>query len=132
MGLAPNLRDSKGDSLLMLAAYHGHTELVQGLLTHGGDPELVNDRGQTPLAAAAFKNDVITARLLLEHGACVDARMPGDKTALMLAAMFDRVALVELLLAYGADPMLVDEHRMTARDLAQAMGALAAESVLHG
>src|SRR5690554_2316931 len=53
--LVPNLRDSKGDSLLMLAAYHGHAELVSVLLRHGADTELVNDRGQTPLAGAAFK-----------------------------------------------------------------------------
>src|SRR5690606_27768171 len=52
MGLAPNLRDSEGDSLLMLAAYHGHTSLVEALLRHGADPELRNERGQTPLAGA--------------------------------------------------------------------------------
>ena len=52
-----NLRNDKGDSLLMLACYHGHEEVVRLLLDHGGDTELSNDRGQTPLAAAAFKGD---------------------------------------------------------------------------
>lgn len=49
MGLPPNLRNEKGDSLLMLACYHGHAEVAQALLDHGGDPELANDLGQTPL-----------------------------------------------------------------------------------
>src|SRR5687767_15093769 len=57
MGLAPNIRDSKGDSLLMLASYHGHRGMTRLLLEHGGDPQLENDRGQIPLAGAAFKGD---------------------------------------------------------------------------
>ncbi len=37
-GLPPNLRDHRGDSLLMLAAYHGHLETVRVLLRHRSDP----------------------------------------------------------------------------------------------
>ena len=54
-GLPANLRNDKGDSLLMLAAYHGHVDAVAAIVRHGGDPALANDRGQVPLAAAAFK-----------------------------------------------------------------------------
>jgi len=125
MGLAPNLRDGKGDSLLMLAAYHGHAGLVDALLRHGADMELANDRGQTPLAAAAFKGHADIVRSLLASGARVDARLPGGKTALMLAAMFDRMQVLELLLAYGADPALSDEQGVTARHAAELMGATA-------
>src|SRR6478735_11880282 len=60
MGLPPNLRNEKGDSLLMLSSYHGHSETVRVLMEHGADPELANDRGQTPLAGAAFKGDMAT------------------------------------------------------------------------
>lgn len=45
MGLVPNLRDGKGNSLLMLASYNGHRETARLLLKYGGDPELANDRG---------------------------------------------------------------------------------------
>lgn len=41
----------------MLASYHGHTELVQLLLQHGGDPNRLNDRGQSPLAGAVFRGE---------------------------------------------------------------------------
>lgn len=41
----------------MLAAYHGHAELVKVLLQHGGDANRLNDRGQSPLAGAVFKKE---------------------------------------------------------------------------
>lgn len=46
---------------LMLAAYHGHAQLVKLLLDHGADPNSLNDRGQSPLAGAVFKleSDVV-------------------------------------------------------------------------
>lgn len=42
-------------SQLMLAAYHGHAELVKLLIEHGADPNSLNDKGQSPLAGAVFK-----------------------------------------------------------------------------
>lgn len=123
MGLPPNLRNDKGDSLLMLASYHGHAELARALMRHGADPELANDRGQTPLAAAAFKGDGAVLRVLLEEGAAVDGCGPDGRTALMTAAMFDRVEMVEFLLASGADPDARDARGLTAREAALAMGA---------
>ena len=123
MGLPPNLRNEKGDSLLMLACYHGHLDVARALLEHGGDPELMNDRGQTPLAAAAFKGDAATVRLLLEHGANVDGHGPDGRTALTVAAMFNRVEIVDLLLAHGADLLARDAQGLTAEAAARAMGA---------
>lgn len=37
-GLPSNLTNDKGDTLLMLACYHGHSELAELLLMHGADP----------------------------------------------------------------------------------------------
>jgi ankyrin repeat protein len=76
MGLAPNLRDGKGDSLLMIASYNGQHEKARLLIEHGADPHLGNGRGLIPLQGAAFKGDAETARLLLEHGADADAYEP--------------------------------------------------------
>lgn len=49
----------------MLAAYHGHADLVKLLIQHGADPNRVNDRGQSPLAGAVFKkeDEVIEVRI---------------------------------------------------------------------
>jgi len=41
----------------MLAAYHGHADLVKLLIQHGADPNSLNDRGQSPLAGAVFKGE---------------------------------------------------------------------------
>ncbi|MCB4820631.1 ankyrin repeat domain-containing protein [Roseicella aerolata] len=123
MGLPANLRNEKGDSLLMLAAYHGQQEAVRVLLEAGADPDLANDRGQTPLAAAAFKGAADVVRLLLEKGAAVDGRGEGGRTALMVAAMFDRTEILDLLLARGANPLLEDGAGITARAAAERMGA---------
>jgi hypothetical protein len=122
-GLPANLCNHKGDSLLMLASYHGHADAARALLEHGADPEMRNDHGQTPIAGAAYKGDLAMVRLLLEHGADVEGAAPDGKTALMLAAMFNRTEVVDLLLAHGANIDARDAGGLTALAAAQAMGA---------
>jgi ankyrin repeat protein len=84
-GVPANLTNDKGDSLLMLAAYHGHAAAVRALLARGADPERTNDRGQRPLAGAVFKNEPEVVRALLEAGA--DPRA-GAPSAIDTARMF--------------------------------------------
>ncbi|KAF6812598.1 ankyrin repeat protein PA3287-like protein 1 [Colletotrichum musicola] len=88
-GLPANMTNEKGDTLLMLAAYHGHADLVKLLIQHGADPNRVNDRGQSPLAGAVFKQEdgvIETAtQVLLEGGADPDHGAP---SALQCVAMF--------------------------------------------
>jgi ankyrin repeat protein len=84
-GVPANLTNSKGDTLLMLAAYHGHAETVRMLTERGADPERENDRGQTPLAGAVFKKESAVVRALLDAGA--DPRK-GTPSALDTARMF--------------------------------------------
>ncbi|HEY0095692.1 MAG TPA: ankyrin repeat domain-containing protein [Archangium sp.] len=122
-GLPVNLRNERGDTLLMLASYHGHVDATRVLLAHKADPERTNDRGQTPLAGCAFKGDLTMARLLLDHGTQVDGAGPDGKTALMFAAMFDRVEMMEELISRGARPERGDVEKRTALDYARAMGA---------
>ncbi|CAM5545477.1 hypothetical protein SSTU70S_04192 [Stutzerimonas stutzeri] len=129
-GLPANLRNHAGDSLLMLASYHGHLDTVRLLLQHGADPQLRNARGQTPLAGAAFKGDLPMIRLLLEHGADVEGASPDGRTALMIAAMFNRSEIVEFLIAQGADPHARDAGGATALAAAAMMGAADTQALL--
>lgn len=122
-GLPANLRNHKGDTLLMLASYHGHLEAVRVLLEHGADPGIANDKGQLPLAGAAFKGDLAMLRLLLEHGAVADAAGSDGRTALMMAAMFNRTEIVSYLLRQGADPRRKDVRGIDALGAARTMGA---------
>jgi ankyrin repeat protein len=93
-GLPVNLTNSSGDTLLILAAYHKHGDLVRALLDHGADHARVNDRGQTALAAAVFRQDEPIVRALLDAGA--DPEL-GPRSAREIAAFFDLPAMLELL-----------------------------------
>lgn len=91
-GLNVNLVNETGQSFVMLAAYHGHAELVAGLAKAGADVNLLNDRGQSPLAGAVFKKEDAVVDALLEAGADINA---GTPSALDTARMFERTDLVE-------------------------------------
>ena len=93
-GAPVDLRDSAGNSPLMLAAYHGHAALVRELAGRGADVDLANDRGQSPLAGAAFKGFTEVATALLEAGA--DPHL-GTPSALETALYFERAEIVALL-----------------------------------
>ncbi|GAB3176556.1 ankyrin repeat domain-containing protein [Streptomyces incanus] len=92
-GVPANLTNDRGDSLVMLAAYHGHADAVRALLERGADVDRINDRGQTPLAGAAFKGDTEVVRALLQGGADPVA---GTPSAVDTARMFGRAELLEL------------------------------------
>jgi len=80
-GLDVDLRDAKGNTLLMLAAYHGKTAVVAMLLKAGAQVDLRNDKGQTPLGGVAFKGHVEIAALLLDAGADPVADQGGSTPA---------------------------------------------------
>ncbi|KAJ4326862.1 hypothetical protein N0V84_002688 [Fusarium piperis] len=86
-GLPPNLTNDKGDTLIMLAAYHGHADLVQLLIQHGADPNRLNDRGQSPLAGAVFKKEDEVVQVLLDGGADPEY---GKPSAAECVAMFNQ------------------------------------------
>ncbi|MER7198422.1 hypothetical protein CG723_34485 [Streptomyces sp. CB01635] len=92
-GVSPDLTNDRGDSLVMLAAYHGHAEAVRALLARGADADRANDRGQTPLAGAVFKGADDVIRALLDGGADPAA---GTPSAVDTARMFAKAELLEL------------------------------------
>ncbi|MDQ1040042.1 ankyrin repeat protein [Streptomyces sp. V3I8] len=96
-GVPANLTNDRGDSLVMLAAYHGHADAVRALLERGAEADRINDRGQTPLAGAVFKGEDAVIRVLLAAGADPSA---GTPSALDTARMFAKTELVELFGAH--------------------------------
>jgi ankyrin repeat protein len=86
-GVPVDLTDASGNTLLMLAAYHGHAPVVRALAGRGADVDRLNDRGQSPLAGAVFKGEDDVVAALLELGADADA---GTPTARQTAEMFGR------------------------------------------
>jgi len=96
-GVPVNLTNDKGDTLLILAAYHGHPATVGALLDRGADHSRANDRGQTALAAAVFRQSADTVTRLLAAGADPDA---GGPSARATAAFFELPEMTGLLDAH--------------------------------
>jgi hypothetical protein len=95
-GVPVDLTDPQGNSLLMLAAYHGHAATVRELSARGADVDRANDRGQTPLAGAVFKGETDVVDVLLAAGADPTA---GEPSALATARYFGKDELAARLSA---------------------------------
>ncbi|GBL28078.1 putative ankyrin repeat protein PA3287 [Verrucomicrobiota bacterium] len=95
-GLGVDLRDAKGNTLLMLASYHGKAEVVRLLLKSGATVDLRNAKGQTPLGGVAFKGYADIATLLLDAGADPLADQ-GGSTPVDYATLFGRQEILVLL-----------------------------------
>ncbi|GGF90552.1 putative ankyrin-like protein [Rhodococcoides trifolii] len=93
-GVPVDMANQSGDTLIMLAAYHGHAPTVIALVQRGADVDLANDKGQTPLAGAVFKGEDDVVRALVDAGADATA---GSPTAVDAARMFGREDYLALL-----------------------------------
>ena len=109
----------KNQSALMLAAFNGHTQVVELLLSHGAEVNLCDNAGRTALIYAASGSNEVTVELLLEKQANVNiADKVESWTALMFAAAEGQTKIVKLLLGYQADWTMTDVDGETARDFA--------------
>lgn len=100
-GLPADMTNDKGDTLLILAAYHAHPETVTALLERGADHSRTNDRGQSALAAAVFRRCAEAVTALLNAGA---DPAHGSPSALDTARFFHLPEMLALLV--GADAEL--------------------------
>lgn len=91
-GFPVDLQDPAGNTLLMLAAYHGHLDTVSTLVARGADVDRRNDRDQSPVAGAMFKGEDEVVRALVAAGADLDA---GSPTARETARLFGQQHLVD-------------------------------------
>ena len=98
-GTEIDLRNSAGETPLMMAALRGEAQAVKGLIEHGA---AVQQPGWTPLHYAATGGNAEVVKLLLEHGAALEARSPNGSTPLMLAARYGSEEAVDVLLTAGA------------------------------
>jgi ankyrin repeat protein len=96
VGVPVDLTNAAGDTLLILAAYHVHVDLVRTLLERGADHSRVNDRGQTALASAVFRRHRGIVAQLLDAGADPDL---GPRSAVAVATFFELPDMLALLQA---------------------------------
>jgi ankyrin repeat protein len=80
-GVSVDQQDESGNSLLMLAAYHGNLETVKALVRRGADPDLCNVRNQSPIVGALFKGEADIVTVLKAAGADLDIGTPCARDA---------------------------------------------------
>jgi uncharacterized protein len=99
-----NAHANDGFQPLGLAAFFGHTDIVDFLLSSGAAVNSPSRNAQhvMPLHSAAAGAHLAIARLLLEHGADVNAVQEGGFVPLHSAAQNGQIEMVTLLLARGA------------------------------
>ncbi len=121
-------RHEDGSSLLGLATYFGHVEIVKLLLKNKADPNQSSITKATvlPLHSAIARDDieccVRLVTVLLAGGANPNLAQSKNRTALHLAVKRNRVEIVRLLLDYGGDIWAKDTDDFTPEELAHSCG----------
>lgn len=92
-----NAKNSKGYSLLMLAAYNDHWGTCAWLIQKGADVNSIDISGNSVLMGSCFKGHVRIVKLLLSAGADPFLQNCYGMTALDLAKAFGRHEVVKVL-----------------------------------
>ena len=106
----------KGETVLMIAEKHGHTEIVELLHEQSANIDATNRETELMLDAWQGQTEKVTS--LLDAGINIDAANKRGFTALMLAAWQGQTKTVELLLERGADTEATNYAGQTALILA--------------
>jgi len=114
--------DYKGNTPLMCAAYGGHLEAFELLLTAGADPRATNDDGHTVMHWAVYKGKESIIRSLLAYPELIDKYDTDGNTPLMLAADQGQLETCRILLKEGADPTAINEEGESALFFAAGSG----------
>lgn len=122
-GLETDVTDAEHHTALMLAAYNGHTGIVDFLLKEGAQPDITDNMNRTALMYASTGPFRETVLALLQAGADPDMTDSVEHfTALMFAAAEGQTAVVKALLEHGADQGMKDIDGEGAYDFAVANG----------
>ncbi|KAJ3089344.1 hypothetical protein HK102_006615 [Quaeritorhiza haematococci] len=117
-GALVDLPDPEGETSLLKAAYNGHVEVIQYLLSHSANVHHRCRDGWTALHNCGSRGHTAAAQCLIANGANVNTQSNTGHTPLMLAASKGYLDIVEILLQHEANPLVKNKFNDTAYDLA--------------
>ncbi|XP_051866677.1 CARD- and ANK-domain containing inflammasome adapter protein [Pristis pectinata] len=85
------------ETLLHIAAAHGHVRIIEYLLNKGAKLEARDNKGQSPLHRAAEKGHTAAAKVLLQAGAHIYALDTESRTPLHVASQNNFFPIVKLM-----------------------------------
>jgi ankyrin repeat protein len=127
---AVTMKNEQGLSALMVAAQHGHTDIVSYLIEEGGakEHERNNISGETPLMLAALHGHLESVLYFMEESEeewDINEKNTNGQTALMLAALNGHTKIVKALTEYNKESVnVVDNKGNTAFMLAVQSGKI--------
>ena len=120
-GARTNARDDRGDTPLHDAVDNGCDDICALLIAAGSDIEAKNDAGMTPLHYATVENSE-SCRILIAAGADVNATDFKRRAPLHCAADLGTTQACEQLLSATARIDALNQHGMSAQELAEGNG----------
>ncbi|XP_078418036.1 CARD- and ANK-domain containing inflammasome adapter protein [Cetorhinus maximus] len=93
-----NGTNASNETLLHVAAAHGHVAIIEYLLNKGAKIEVRDNKGQSPLHRAAVEGHLGAAKKLFQAGAHIYALDKESKSPLHLAAENSHFSMVKLML----------------------------------
>ena len=127
MGSNINMQNSKGDTLLIVAATLGNAEAVKQLILAGADVNRKNafTKDTALLRNLYYSDNTEIAKLLVYSGADINARNNYNHTPLYLALEKERGELIDLFLTSGVHEGLNSDYLFRAAAKKNYMGVLA-------
>uniref|UniRef100_A0A8C6XPG1 Uncharacterized protein n=1 Tax=Naja naja TaxID=35670 RepID=A0A8C6XPG1_NAJNA len=106
-----NATNSANETLLHVAATHGHLEIIDYLISKGAKLEVKDNKGRTPLHRAAEKGHDKAVNRLLQAGANIVASKDMDGcTPMHYAAISGNMEILEELLVAGNNKNINDKN----------------------
>ncbi len=123
-GVNPNVKNSAGNTPLIISASLGDTASVRNLLAYRANVNAANNDGNTAMIYAARYNHpetvlALLAPLTMQYRADINMQNKKGETALYWAAMKGYTQVVKILLANGADKNLKTTAGERALDVAK-------------
>jgi ankyrin repeat protein len=101
-GAEVNASHKQGGTALSIAAYNGHTKVVQFLIEEGANVNAADTGNWTPLICSSLNGHLRIVELLLKSGASVNSADRLGRTALTMARMNQHHEIEKRLVQAGA------------------------------